>query len=247
MNVTIVPSPNFSKGRWFGRPRFIVLHSIVGTMAHADRQFTQRGTGVSAHYAVDGLEVHQYVDDNNTAWHSGNFAMNNRSIGIEVAGGGSFGEAIDESYRTLALLIVQKAQEDGITISRDTVIPHRNVVATACPSGLNLDRVFAEIDKVLNPPPLEPSVPAQDQPQRAIANFPITVTCTVQGLRVRTSASTQSGITRSLAQGTTISVVDRVEGESINGVSVWLKTQLGNFVWSGGTTFEQYLDQNNLQ
>src|SRR5262249_51946372 len=59
----------------------IVIHDMEGY--NAEVLFAQPGRQVSAHYSVhlDG-KIYQCVPDHDIAWHAGNSAINDRSIGI---------------------------------------------------------------------------------------------------------------------------------------------------------------------
>src|SRR5699024_2113048 len=61
----------------------IVIHLIVGTLPAADATYANSSSGGSAHYGIGEVSLHQYVSELNTAWHAGDFPMNQRSVGIE--------------------------------------------------------------------------------------------------------------------------------------------------------------------
>lgn len=130
----------------------IVCHHTAGFLTPSINQFTTPGTMVSAHFMVaqDGT-VYQFVELGDTAFHSGNFAMNQRSVGIEhvsmpPAGGDEF---TDLEYDSSRPLIRQIAAQFGFPVDDTHVIPHRNVVQTDCPGALDLARLIA-------PPPVPP-------------------------------------------------------------------------------------------
>src|SRR5581483_5717053 len=110
------------------------------------------GTFSSAHYAigVDGT-VHQYVDEDNTAFHAGVVVNptwtaiqpgqnpNFYTVGIELAG--DPGEAItDAQYDAAAELIAEIAPRYQIAMDADHVILHSEIRSDrACP-GEGFDR-----------------------------------------------------------------------------------------------------------
>ncbi len=65
----------------------IVLHVMAGTLAGTDAWFSSKKSGVSTHYGIGyNGELHQYVDESDTAYHAGSLVTNRRSIGIEHEG-----------------------------------------------------------------------------------------------------------------------------------------------------------------
>ena len=79
-----IPTSNYTKGRGGYKVRGIVIHHAVTTnIKSVDTTFTNPNRHGSAHYCVDGKEVHQYVDENDTAWHCSNYWGNQNTIGIE--------------------------------------------------------------------------------------------------------------------------------------------------------------------
>lgn len=99
MPITIVQRPahasNFRAGRSIGgrdvgAPRMIIIHTMQGTAPGTAAWFAQEhpaGAASSAHYGIgaDG-SVSQYVQETDTAFHSGNGEYNALSIGIELEG-----------------------------------------------------------------------------------------------------------------------------------------------------------------
>jgi N-acetylmuramoyl-L-alanine amidase CwlA len=67
------PESNFRRGRPFGlRPEAVVVHIMDGSFAAGESVFRNPTNHKSAHYGIssDGV-VHQYVDENDTAFHAG--------------------------------------------------------------------------------------------------------------------------------------------------------------------------------
>ena len=72
MNITSVLSPNFTQGRRTYRPEAVVIHVMDGTLKGTDSWFSSPLSQVSAHYGIGrNGEVHQYVEEIDTAWHAG--------------------------------------------------------------------------------------------------------------------------------------------------------------------------------
>jgi len=65
-------SPNFWSGRKGYKPEAIVIHIMDGTLVGTDAWFANSESQVSAHFGIGkNGEVHQYVKEEDTAWHAG--------------------------------------------------------------------------------------------------------------------------------------------------------------------------------
>lgn len=147
MNITQKNSPNFSAGRGGKKIEYVICHWIVGRIAAADAVFA-KANSTSAHYAVDDNKIHQYVSEDNTAWHAGNFDVNQRSIGIEHAGGPNI-PITDATYETSAQLIADIWRRRGKLPLRK----HNEFKATQCPGTLDIGRLERRANEILTPPP----------------------------------------------------------------------------------------------
>ena len=78
---------NFEKGRRGKTVNKIILHWIVGTLGSADATFNKADRLASAHYGIGDGDIHQYVQESDTAYHASNITVNTESIGIEHEGG----------------------------------------------------------------------------------------------------------------------------------------------------------------
>ena len=124
----------------------IVIHTMVGTWQAAAARFDNQTSKVSAHYGVklDGGLVH-WLEEYNTAYHAGNYAMNQRSIGIEHEDGGDYnGVRPDVLYTTSANLVRDICKFYNIPIDRQHILKHSEVIATGCPDALDIDRIVRE-------------------------------------------------------------------------------------------------------
>ncbi len=141
MNIVWKGSPNFDSNR---KPiDRIVLHWFgAGTLESAHTTFQKPG-GTSAHYGISGSRVWQWVKEENVAWHAGNYAMNQRSIGIEHDAT-TTSPASEETYKTSAQLLADICKKYNIPLDRTHVIKHSEVPrATQCPGTLDIDRIIA--------------------------------------------------------------------------------------------------------
>lgn len=126
----------------------IVLHTMVGTWQGAAARFDNSASHVSAHYGVklDGGLLH-WLEEFNTAYHAGDYAMNQRSIGIEHEDGGDYnGIRPDILYESSAKLVADICKFYNIPIDRAHILKHSEVsdAPTGCPDALNIERIVVE-------------------------------------------------------------------------------------------------------
>lgn len=140
MTITQKPSPNQDSNRvkidrilihWFGQ----------GNLAGADATFN-KPNGTSAHYAIEDENVHQYVAENKVAYHAGNYAFNQRSIGIEHSATPDR-PASPTTYLTSGLLVSQIAKRHNIPLDREHIMKHGQVVPTQCCGTVDIDKIIA--------------------------------------------------------------------------------------------------------
>ncbi|MFA5232066.1 MAG: peptidoglycan recognition family protein [Candidatus Paceibacterota bacterium] len=142
-------SPNFWQGRKGYRPEAIVIHIMDGTLSGTDSWFADQSSQVSSHYGIGKSgEVHQYVKEEDTAWHAGRIESPNWSliksfsvnpnlytIGIEHEGKAddAWSEAMKKSSATLIAEICERWQ---IPIDRDHVVGHYQIYSKKpnCPA-----------------------------------------------------------------------------------------------------------------
>ena len=120
---------NYTRGRGGKKITTIVIHhwddparnpQFSGVIA----TFQNPSRGASAHYVVEAGRVAQMVDLADTAWHAGNWPVNQSSIGIECnprcseADKATIGELIAHLQATYGLL---------------KIIGHKDASSTACP------------------------------------------------------------------------------------------------------------------
>jgi N-acetylmuramoyl-L-alanine amidase len=179
LDIKHIGSPN----GWVGRKdaygneykiEAIMLHVMDGFLYGCDAWFNNRESGVSAHYGVGGEsfeEVHRYINEWDTAWHTGGNANgtwnflglpkdrpNFYTIGIEMQGG-YLGQAIHEKTLNKTVELVSDiCLRHSLPVTRERIIGHSDVNQVSrqnCP-GIDLDkfvkRVVEYIAK-LNPEP----------------------------------------------------------------------------------------------
>lgn len=153
MNITWIGSPNFDKKRkpidrivihWFG--------SKGSTLKSTDNYFQKAG-GVSATYAVEDAAIHQYVSEEHVPYSNGNYAMNQRSITIEMSANVAR-DASDKTYATAAALLADISKRRSIPLDRTHILRHSEVVATQCCGTVDVDRLIREALAIHNPIPM---------------------------------------------------------------------------------------------
>lgn len=142
-------TPNFTPGRQGHAVDRLVIHYIVGTLPYADSTFAQESSQVSAHYGVGEGQIHQYVQETDTAWHAGNFQVNLRSIGIEHSADQNRPPSAS-TYRDSAQLCARLCRKYGLDPRRD-MHPHREYFNTLCPGTLDLARLIDMTDVLMVP------------------------------------------------------------------------------------------------
>jgi hypothetical protein len=164
--VTELPVAN---GNWDGsrgKIQSIVIHTIVGSISGANSRFNNSSSRVSAHYGIglDGNIVH-WVDEDFTAYHCGNYFVNQTSIGIEHEDKGDYnGPRTKALYVASAKLVADICSYYGLPIHRNFIIRHDEVpgASTACPDNLDIDRIVTEAQQIQQgtiPPVPEPPQP----------------------------------------------------------------------------------------
>lgn len=131
---------NYTSGRGGNSIDRIVIHHNAGNLTFAGVLNAFNGNGTSAHYDVRGTEVAQYVYDSDTAYHAGNYSVNQKSIGIEHCNNvtGSPWTVSDETLDTGAHLVAALCVLYGLgepTWGKN-VYGHNEVKSTSCPGAL---------------------------------------------------------------------------------------------------------------
>lgn len=139
----------------------VVMHWIVGTLSSADATFLSSSRKASAHYGVGPTEVHQYVNEKDTAWHASSISINQESIGIEHEGGhfvnGVRLKPVEATLKNSAELLASVCKRYNIPLDRDHIKLHKEVRppsqgTTECPGTLDVDRIILLAKGVMAPP-----------------------------------------------------------------------------------------------
>ncbi|PPG39481.1 N-acetylmuramoyl-L-alanine amidase [Pseudoclavibacter sp. RFBA6] len=155
-NLTTSTSGN--GGQYSSRGRsvdmFIVHHAATTSLSGVLSMMRTGSRQVSANYVIKDDQVVGVVPETHRAWTSSTASYDGRSITVEtcnsVAGDAAGWPISEASYQSLARLIADCATRYGFPIDRDHVVGHRELYsrfgvsyATACPGGINLDRLVA--------------------------------------------------------------------------------------------------------
>ena len=73
------------------------------------------------------------------------YGHNSHTIGIHVCGNFEEAEPTSEQIESTAMLLANLCADYGLSIDRDTIVGHRELMSTACP-GRNL---FAQMDEIV--------------------------------------------------------------------------------------------------
>lgn len=172
----LILSTHMTKGRQGCKVDKIVVHHNAGNLTARQIYDVWQTREASAHYqvAVDG-RVSQHVWDTDTAWHTGDWASNLTSIGVEHADISSspwmLSEAtLDNGAHLVAALC--KRYGLGRPQWRVNVFPHSDFTSTSCPASLagdqNADymaRAQAWYDRMTG----TASAPSTAQPAQSVA------------------------------------------------------------------------------
>ncbi len=152
----------------------VIIHTMVGTAVSADSRFNNSTQQVSAHYGVllDGTIWH-WVDEDNTAYHAGDYAVNQSSIGIEHEDNGDYnGVRPDALYNASAKLVRDICQFYNIPIDRQHILKHSEVHPTGCPDALDIDRIVQQASSAISAQPSAQSLNDQTKIPAALLGQP---------------------------------------------------------------------------
>ncbi|MBP2621113.1 peptidoglycan recognition protein family protein [Streptococcus panodentis] len=152
---------------------YIVIHHNATTNDAVARGtwYVGGAAGTSAHYQVTPDRLWGCVGENMVAYHAGNYPMNQRSIGIEHLNetGAPTWTIAEATYQRSAALIADICQRYGIPIDRQHIIKHGEVSATACPGGIDIDRLVRMAQQIANGGGATPAnAPRQQEEQKKV-------------------------------------------------------------------------------
>lgn len=193
LQKNFIHSPNYTKGRNGYKPIAIVIHIMEGTLIGTDSWFLDPASQVSAHYGIGKMgDLHQYVDEENTAWHAGRVNApswtlikkqddannpyidpNFYTVGIEHEGYENT-DWTDQMYQTSSRLIAEIAKTWDITLDRNHVIGHHEIYSLkSCPgTKVDFDKLIQMAISGNSPNPIptpQPVAPTPINPQTPVS------------------------------------------------------------------------------
>ena len=152
--VTVVdPNVMNADGNRLPIDRIIIHHNATTSDAVARATwYVSTGKGTSAHYQVTPDQLWGCVGENSVAYHAGDYNVNQRSIGIEHLNetGAPSWTIAEATYKRSAELIADICQRYGIPIDRQHILKHGEVSPTACPGGIDIDRLVRMAREITN-------------------------------------------------------------------------------------------------
>lgn len=188
-------SENYTIGREVAIDTIVIHHAATTDFDGIGGTFRNPDRGASAHYGVgQNQNVDQYVPEEDTAWHAGNWPVNQRSIGIENVNltGDPTWTIADSTFATLVELVRDVATRHKLLPLKvgKNLFGHKDVsqLGTSCPMHLE-DRLQALADAVNNAKapaksPTKAVVKAPDQVLHIGEHFEFDKTYTVDDLKM---------------------------------------------------------------
>ena len=228
------PDSNFRKGRPLGfQPEAIVIHIMDGSFAAGESVFLSEGTQKSAHYGIskNGV-IHQYVDENNTAFHAGivvnptwellkpGINPNFYTVGIEHEGRPD-DVWPDAQLTASAGLIGEIVARWNIPVDLPHLPRHHQIRANkTCPGNwLQIEQL---IQRVPNPEVVHPA--------------PILTVKVLKNVNLRKGGPNATAqVVRVLLANSEVTVSGYTLGERINGNACWYVDGQNNYLWAGAT------------
>jgi len=195
-------------------PELIVVHNTFGTSSAMSEVSYMLGNDkyVSFHYAVDNERAVQGIDENRCAWHSGNYPINLKSIGIEICYSKNGGEIFEQSENNAAELIADILKRYGWGI--DKVRYHKEFANTSCPHKtleLGWERFLNKVRAKLNVAPAPTPAPSTPAPQAVKYSAGSYKVIASNGVNVRPEPNTNKKPVATIGFGS-MQGIDRTEG-----------------------------------
>lgn len=146
----------------------IVVHHMAGVLTPVQCNNALKGRGGSIHYAIgnDG-SIGYGVDEDNVAWHAGNWPVNQKSIGIETSNCAIGGDwpVSDAAFNSLCKLVADIAKRNnmGTLVFKQNIGYHGLYAATACCGPYligKFNQLIETANKINGGQPTPPTPPA---------------------------------------------------------------------------------------
>lgn len=155
-NVVWIGSPNFRAQSGVAK-RHIDLHWMVGHLAGTDRIFADASYEVATNYGIEDGVIHQYVQEDDYAFGTGNTYANTYGVSIEHAGGWVLADGVTRmtptaaTHESSAQLVADIARRWGWTslVLGVNVFGHNHWINTECPGTLDMAWIVARANQLL--------------------------------------------------------------------------------------------------
>ncbi|WP_203663563.1 N-acetylmuramoyl-L-alanine amidase [Lacticaseibacillus sp. 53-4] len=158
--------------------RVVIHHNSTTNYRVALDTWLKGGKMTSAHYEITPTQIIGCVDETRSAWHAGNKLMNQRSIGLEHvnSSGAPNWSVAEETLKLSAKLCADICKRYGIPIDSAHIVPHKSIVATDCPGGINMNHYIDLVRQAAGqtmtpatPAPAPAAEPSQSAPAAKLA------------------------------------------------------------------------------
>ena len=214
--------------------RVVIHHNSTTNYKVALNTWLKGGKMTSAHYEITPTQIIGCVDETRSAWHAGNKLMNQRSIGLEHVNstGAPKWSVAEETLKLSAKLCADICKRYGIPIDSAHIIPHKSIVPTDCPGGINMTHYIELVREAAG----------QKAPSTGSATTMPAAKPTGKGgtytfkatTNVRTSPSTSAAVVAQYKAGQTVSYSSTVQAEGYT----WM-------VYTGASGKTRYVAQTN--
>ena len=181
INKLLTINPYSRSGEKQGNIEYIIIHYVgnPNTSAIANRNYFNNLANTHLTYAssqyIVGLngEIIQCIPDDEVAFHSGSYAMNRKSIGIEVCHPDWEGKFNNKTYKSLIELCAYLCKKYDIPVSH--IIRHYDVTGKDCPlyyvkNPNEWDKLKLDVQKEINGEDVKPEPEGSDEPVRVYKN-----------------------------------------------------------------------------
>lgn len=184
--TSLNPGNMYNGGLRSSNVRYIVIHHNATTNKDVamNTWLVSSGNWTSAHYEITDNEIIGCVGENYVAYHAGGTGgadvpkianPNEVSIGLEHVNSSGAPEwnVSDATLQNSAKLIADICKRYGLPIDRSTIKLHREVTSTACPGGLDIDKLVSYAQGYAGVPvtPITPSQPEHQVARDSISIF----------------------------------------------------------------------------
>lgn len=147
---------NYTPGRTIPIDGIVIHHAASTSLDSVGQVFSTPNRQASAHYGVRADQVHQYVKEEDTAWHCGYWPGNCRTIGIEAVNSTGAPDWLvsEATFNTLVKLVADIAKRNNLgrlKFEPDADWPnlsaHRDWSPTYCPGDYLYSRMNELADR----------------------------------------------------------------------------------------------------